>query len=372
MKILDTNIFIHCNYEQLMPFATTTGVLAELDILKDGEHKRAVRKALNFILDKKIQIIKDSRKETVDDALILAAKNMQATLYTNDVTVQIKAFNAKVPCITIPITVEEYNGLQIVTDAEFGAEVLNGSCLNKYNMYENEYIQIKDEYGKEIGTFKYCREQYFKLKNNGCVSPRNIEQRCAIDLLCDNNIPIKIILGTFGSAKTFLSTTIGYHKTAKQGEFSKMVFVRNADSGSSADEQLGFLPGDYVDKMMPLLAPFAQYLPRGQQDIEAGLLNGTMEAFVTSNIKGISLTDSFIIVDEAEDFTMSQLRRVGSRIGENSVMVFTGDSKQTEGHFIQTSGLEAMVDELKGNPLVGIIRLKTDERSAASKIFAGL
>lgn len=372
MKILDTNVFIHCHYEDLLPFATTSGVLAELDAMKDGQHKRAVRKALNFILDNDVQIIKDSRKESVDDALILAAKNHNGMVVSNDVTVYIKCKNAQVLCTSASMNTQQYNGITTIMDEEFGAQIINGEADNSYNLCENEYVQVIDNSHKEIGVWRYSNGHYMRLQTVSYITPRNLEQRCAIDLLQNNNIPIKIIVGTYGSAKTFLSTSMGYQKTIKQGEFSKMVFVRNADSGVSQEEQLGFLPGDYVDKMMPLLAPFAQYLPRGQNDIEAGLMNGSIEAYVTSNIKGINIVDSFIIVDEAEDFTTSQLKRVGSRIGENSVMVFTGDSRQAEGKFIETSGLESLIEELRDNPLVGIIRLQTDERSKASKIFADL
>lgn len=372
MKILDTNVFIHCHYADLLPFATTSGVLAELDSMKDGQHKRAVRKALNFILDNDIQIIKDSRKESVDDALILAAKNHNGMVVSNDVTVYIKCKNAQVLCTSASMNTQQYNGITTIMDEEFGAQIINGEADNSYDLCENEYVQVIDNSHKEIGVWRYSNGHYIRLQTVSYITPRNLEQRCAIDLLQNNNIPVKIIVGTYGSAKTFLSTSMGYQKTIKQGEFSKMVFVRNADSGVSQEEQLGFLPGDYVDKMMPLLAPFAQYLPRGQNDIEAGLMNGSIEAYVTSNIKGVSLMDSFIIVDEAEDFTLSQLKRVGSRTGENSVIIFTGDSKQTEGHFVNSSGLEEMIEQLKGNTLVGVVRLKTDERSASSQIFANL
>ena len=102
------------------------------------------------------------------------------------------------------------------------------------------------------------------------------------------------------------------------------------------------------------------------------IFTGVLETYITSNIKGITLSESFIIVDECEDLTITQMKRIGSRIGQNSALVFCGDSKQTEGHFKHSSGLETMIDQLKGHPLVSIVRLSQDVRSDASKLFADL
>jgi PhoH-like ATPase len=91
-----------------------------------------------------------------------------------------------------------------------------------------------------------------------------------------------------------------------------------------------------------------------------------------SFLKGISIDDSFVIMDEAEDLNTKLIKLVGSRIGENSCIVFTGDWKQSENRYKQDNGLLRLIESSKGNPLVGIVVLEEDVRSSTSKLFAEL
>ena len=93
---------------------------------------------------------------------------------------------------------------------------------------------------------------------------------------------------------------------------------------------------------------------------------------VTSFLKGISIDDSYVIMDEAEDLNTKLIKLVGSRIGSTSCIVFTGDWKQSENRYKQDNGLLRLIESSKGNPLVGIVVLEEDVRSSTSKLFAEL
>jgi predicted ribonuclease YlaK len=89
-------------------------------------------------------------------------------------------------------------------------------------------------------------------------------------------------------------------------------------------------------------------------------------------MKGLTIPESYILIDEAEDLDLKTLKLIGSRIGKDSNIVFCGDYKQAEGKFIQDNGLLQLIEGTKGNPLVGIVVLDDDVRSSASKVFANL
>jgi PhoH-like ATPase len=89
-------------------------------------------------------------------------------------------------------------------------------------------------------------------------------------------------------------------------------------------------------------------------------------------LKGLTISSSYTIVDEAEDLDLKTLKLIGTRISESSCIVFAGDYKQAEYKYIKNNGLLQLIEKTRGNPLVGVVVLKDDVRSAASKVFASL
>jgi PhoH-like ATPase len=89
-------------------------------------------------------------------------------------------------------------------------------------------------------------------------------------------------------------------------------------------------------------------------------------------MKGLSIQDTYILVDEAEDLSKRLIKLLGTRVAEGSVIVFSGDFEQAEEKYVHNNGLYQAIEKLKGHPLVGIVVLDEDIRSSASKAFAGL
>jgi PhoH-like ATPase len=253
--------------------------------------------------------------------------------------------------------------------------------LNTYNLLTNQYLivydknkPIYDEFGKVIrykviDKFRFNGEKLVKLKlpDKKTVKAKNEEQECALDMLYNNEIPIKIIAGTYGSGKTFLTVKSALHSVLEKGNQAKIMVLRNP---IGSGEAIGWLKGSKEDKTQDFFKPFVQHLEGGEQ--EAALLEtrGQLIKEIPYYIKGLSIDDTFVVVDEAEDLDDKLLKLIGTRLGVNSVITFAGDFKQAEDKYKGRNGLLHAVDKLKGKPLVGIVILEEDVRSEASKVFA--
>jgi predicted ribonuclease YlaK len=137
-------------------------------------------------------------------------------------------------------------------------------------------------------------------------------------------------------------------------------------------KEIGFLPGDKDEKTYGFFLPFIQHLDGGEFEAKSLIQRGQLEKEVPYFIKGRSIGSTFLYVDEAEDLTLRDIKTIGSRIEETSCVCFTGDYKQAERGYEYNNGLMQAIEQLKGNPLVGIVVLEDDVRSLASKVFADL
>lgn len=205
------------------------------------------------------------------------------------------------------------------------------------------------------------------------VEPQNAHQACALDLLWNSKIPIKIITGTYGSGKTYLSTVVGIELVngngRKGGSFDKLLMVRNP---IGSGEQIGFMPGNKEEKIGDFYKPILQHFKDGEQGIIRMEHEGKLEKEIPFYMKGLSIDNTVILVDEAEDLNEKLIKLIGTRLGKKSVVVFSGDFNQAEDKYVYNNGLYIAIDKLKGNPLVGIVSLQEDIRSDASKVFADM
>jgi len=250
--------------------------------------------------------------------------------------------------------------------------------INSYNFLINEYVILHNTDLNNTIEYRFNGEKFVELKlpNSKVIKGKNVQQRFALDLLNNKDIPIKIIAGGFGSGKTILSVKMGLHHIKEKGTYKNMMFIRNPVVTDGAE--IGFLPGDKSEKIFDYCRPFLQYLedpnPKSQNQhyVEDLIRDEKVKMDVTSFLKGISIDDSYVIMDEAEDLNTKLIKLVGSRIGEKSCIVFTGDWNQAESKYKYDNGLLKLIRESKGNKLVGIVVLDEDVRSETSKVFANL
>jgi PhoH-like ATPase len=141
---------------------------------------------------------------------------------------------------------------------------------------------------------------------------------------------------------------------------------------------IGFLPGSMEDKMMPWLAPIQdnlQYLMGNDKlTLETYLKNGIIEMEAITYIRGRSISNAFIMIDEAQNLTTHELKTILTRVGENTKIVLTGDIEQIDNTYINetTNGLTYAVEKFKNEELAGHIILQKGERSKVASLAAKL
>ena len=219
------------------------------------------------------------------------------------------------------------------------------------------------------GTLRLIRpdREVFGLKG------RSAEQRVALDLLLDESIGIVSLGGRAGTGKSALALCAGLEATLEQRRYSKVMVFRPLYAVGGQD--LGYLPGTADEKMQPwgeavfdtLSAVTNKYV------IDELLAQDMIEVLPLTHIRGRSLHDAFVIVDEAQSLERNVLLTVLSRIGQNSRVVLTHDVAQRDNLRVgRHDGVVAVVEKLKGNPLFAHVTLTRSERSPIAALVTEL
>jgi PhoH-like ATPase len=211
------------------------------------------------------------------------------------------------------------------------------------------------------------------------IRARNREQSFALDLLLDPAIRCVTLLGTAGTGKTLLALAAGMSLTVMDGTYSRLLVSRPV---VPMGRDLGFLPGDIQEKMSPWMKPIFDNLEflllgaggrrRGIPEVDALLRGGQIEVEPLTYIRGRSLPQQYVIVDEAQNLTPHEVKTVITRCGEGTKIVLTGDAYQIDNPYVDssTNGLSVVADRLRGEPLTGHIVLRRGERSELANLAA--
>lgn len=267
---------------------------------------------------------------------------------------------------------ELYTGYKILELSDKELTDLYSGNYKAENFKENEYLIVKD--GEEICDYfcfrcgKLERVKYPVLESlfSGEMKPRNPQQYCAMDLLKNDKIPIKLITGNFGSGKTMMCV-VGALEALQKGSFEKIIFVRNNVQVRDTD-QLGSLPGDAFEKTLPYLLPFGDHCG-GIDGIKQLVEEEKLEVIPLGFLRGRSIRHSIIYSMESENLTKQHIQLIMGRVDEGSQLWMDGDIKQRDRiAFEQSQGLETMVERLAGNKLFGYVHLVKSERSEVARL----
>lgn len=273
----------------------------------------------------------------------------------------------------------EYKGFEIVQfkdDSEM-ISFYENPAENIFNLKINEYAIVKDSSGNIVDKLKWTGEKnspvaYRKIKNDhsGKIAPRNVEQELAFDMLQDSGTLIKLLTGRWGSGKTMLMVVHALNKVLK-GETEKLVWIRNNYVTKDSND-IGFLPGDFINKMMVWAAPLVDHL--GSEDgLRQAIDEGQVEIQHLGFIRGRDIKNSIVLCSEAENLTRGHIALLLSRIGEGSQLWLDGDIAQTDHKkFDNDSGISAIIDRLAGEPLFGYVELQKTERSSVAELASKL
>ena len=205
------------------------------------------------------------------------------------------------------------------------------------------------------------------------VAPKSKEQRLALHLLTHPDISLVTLTGLAGSGKTYLSLAAALSGLYSK-QYERIVVTRSIEP---VGRDIGFLPGDIKEKMAPWMNPFIdnfRQLLRDTTMFDMMIQKGQIEISPVTFIRGRSISDSFLIVDEAQNLTVHELKTIITRVGKGSKVVLMGDVDQIDTPYIDTlsNGLTVTIERFKGSPIFGHVTLKSGERSDLATLAARL
>ncbi|MEV7560890.1 PhoH family protein [Streptomyces sp. NPDC048331] len=314
-----------------------------------------------------------------DSRILAVARNLQAEGY--DVTVVSKDLPLRIKASSVGLLAEEYRAELAITDAGWTGMsdlALSGEQVDLLYSEDRLYVPeaaelpvhtglvLQSERGKALGrvtadgNVKLVRGDREAFGLHG----RSAEQRIALDLLLDPEIGIISMGGRAGTGKSALALCAGLEAVLERRQHQKVMVFRPLYAVGGQD--LGYLPGDASEKMSPWAQAVFDTLSAvaGREVIEEVLNRGMLEVLPLTHIRGRSLHDAFVIVDEAQSLERNVLLTVLSRIGANSRVVLTHDVAQRDNLRVgRYDGVVAVVEKLKGHPLFAHITLTRSERS---------
>ena len=200
------------------------------------------------------------------------------------------------------------------------------------------------------------------------VSPRNKEQKCGMDLLMDDDIPFVSLIGRAGSGKTLMAMAAGLEQVLglEKGRYNRIIVSRPVQP---LGKDIGFLPGTMEEKMAPWMKPIfdnMQFIMGSDRTmLDMYLDKGVIEIDAITYIRGRSISDAYLIIDEAQNLTAHEVKTILTRVGENTKIVLTGDIEQIDNVYTNetSNGLTYAIEKFKESTLSGHITFKKGERS---------
>ncbi|HLU70818.1 MAG TPA: PhoH family protein [Nonomuraea sp.] len=313
----------------------------------------------------------DTRILTV--ARSLAAEGRDVVLVSKDLPMRVKA-------ASIGLVAEEYRAGLVVESGWTGMAEMQVTAEDVESLFESGTADLEE--ARELPTHTGLRLLSAKGSALGRVQPdksvrlvrgdrevfglhgRSAEQRIALDLLMDPEIGIVSLGGRAGTGKSALALCAGLEAVLERRQHRKVVVFRPLYAVGG--QELGYLPGTEGEKMGPWAQAVFDTMSAvtSPEVIEEVLDRGMLEVLPLTHIRGRSLHDAFVIVDEAQSLERGVLLTVLSRIGANSRVVLTHDIAQRDNLRVgRHDGVVAVVEKLKGHPLFAHVTLTRSERS---------
>lgn len=347
-------------------------------------------------------------------AISMAKDGLEAVMVTKDVNLRIKAdaYGVKAEDYeNSKVDVDElYSGVrEIEVSGEFVSSIhANGGLMgNPHGLFPNEFVIYKDEENPQhTAVLRYhqyidrCLPLKSKLEAWG-LTPKNLEQQMAMELLLDDSVKLVTLMGKSGSGKSLVSVGCGLRKVTDEYAYRKLTVARPIIGVGAG---LGYLPGDLAAKLNVWMAPIhdaVEYLMAGypisdnkpeppvktkgkkapkkykeEEDeekvcglmskgymelVDAGILN--IEAL--HYIRGRSIPNQFILIDEAQQTTKHEIKSILTRASEGTKIVLTGDVEQIDTPYLdaESNGLSYVIDRFREEGLAGHITMVKCERS---------
>jgi PhoH-like ATPase len=263
-------------------------------------------------------------------------------------------------------------------------EVIKYSSLDKpleiYKGVSEKEPSLPNEYQiTKSGVYKNKNGEVVRLEKDKKIfgiQHKNAEQKCLIDALLDDDIKLVTVIGAAGTGKTLLSIVCGLQKVLEEGKYNKLVVARPI---APMGNEIGFLPGEINEKLAPWMQPIfdnIDYIFSTQEkkkrqgswvDLEA---EGFIKLEALTYIRGRSIPNEFILIDEAQNLSVHEIKTIVTRAGQNTKIVMTGDIYQIDNPKLDkfNNGLTYLIEKMKDEQIAAHITLTKCERSELAKI----
>jgi PhoH-like ATPase len=318
-----------------------------------------------------------------DTRILSVAKNLSDEGL--DVTIVSKDLPMRVKASAVGLAAEEYRAELALESGWTGMRELEIDSLDLDDLYEAGTLDLPEardlpchtglvllsDKGSGLGRVTADKQVQLVRGDRDAfgIHGRSAEQRIALDLLLDPDIGIVSLGGRAGTGKSAMALCAGLEATMERGQHKKVVIFRPLYAVGG--QELGYLPGSESEKMGPWGQAVFDTLGAVASPavIEEILDRGMLEVLPLTHIRGRSLHDSFVIVDEAQSLERNVLLTVLSRIGANSKVVLTHDVAQRDNLRVgRHDGVVAVVEKLKGHPLFAHVTLTRSERSPVAAL----
>jgi PhoH-like ATPase len=437
IRVLDTNVLLDRSIQEVIQsfepchIVIPLAVVQELDNFKSYEDNRGrnAREAIRFMdgLRKhgklyegvpteygsvvKVEVncsdveLPDYLNRSLPDTRILmvakglSTHNEDVTLVTQDIcerviadVLDIKAEDYSVDSIDLKKIYSGWTEINITND-EIQEFYQSGTIKTRKKLIPNQYVIMNDEIGGvHYGRYDVSQKCIRKINSHydaWGVRPvkNNIQQRFLMDLLLDDSVKLVTALGPSGCGKTLLALAAGLQKTINERKYRKLIVTRAI---IPIGNDIGFLPGNKEEKLTPWMGAIFDNLefltegmevekysrgdPTPAERVEELLALGFLELEALTFIRGRSIPNQWIILDEGQNLTKDQMKTIISRAGEGTKIIITGDIEQVDNHRLNSSnnGLVHVIESFKGQDIYGHITLTKTERSKLSELAVQL
>lgn len=365
-----------------------TGDLMKGVRLPGGGTLRIIRSTLSA------DIPQEFDKNRADNFIISAVLELQkelgepVRLITKDISMRIKCDALGVKCedyLKHHIGKSDliYGGVRVVNTTKANLDEFyrsKGLDVDKLNidedLFPNEYVVIKN--GHSTSGLSKCVDGTLKpiinVDDVWGLKPRNKEQRFALDALFDDNVKLTTMIGAAGCGKTILALAAGIKQVIEEKKFSKLIVSRPIQP---MGRDIGYLPGTKEEKMEPWIQPIMDNLEflfgsRKRDMVQMYFDQGLIEVEAITYIRGRSIPNAYIIIDEGQNLTPHEVKTVITRVGEGTKIVLTGDIEQVDNPQIDalSNGLTYTAEKFKEHAMAAHIALIKGERSALATLAA--
>jgi PhoH-like ATPase len=431
--VLDTNVLLH-DPHSLLSFADNTvlipiEVIEEIDRFKRestelGQNARTVSRMLDAYRAQgrlsegvalpnggRLRVLVQPRpgrngngrakNQSVDDRILALCLHVQKREPKRRTILVSKDINLRIKADALGLPAEDYESDRVnlqdlytgvfewhVSADRLAAFRANGELElpSDRHYHPNEYCTLVDETnpkrtalskvdftGRKLVPIIDSREGVWGIK------PRNREQHYAFDALLDDRVKLVTLMGKAGTGKTLLAMAAGLKRTVLDREFRRLVVARPT---ISMGKELGFLPGTLEEKLAPWMQPIHDALEM-LSDLNMGhehrrsadlLRSGLIVVEALSYIRGRSIANQFMIIDEAQNLTPLEVKTIITRVGHGTKIVFTGDPYQIDNPYVDSSsnGFNHVVSRFRDQPLAAHVELQKGERSDLAELAANI